>query len=241
VVTNDPILAANVPEWLAKSKQVATGNRRRVLEDGDDVMSSSDEDGPKMEPDEEARMYTKEMNPEDGPRKLSQAEANRQRLMAKASRAAGKTIAAKYKVDQEPARPVSPTGEDWSWMSEKEQRLSSSPAPAPPKAATRIEDPEIQVLAKAAPLEIVKTTSVRASDLPEGLKKAAASPRAPANQLKGAKAPTPTKGQQVPKPDGRHPMATRSSDGSGAGGFRPGVGGSGQKDTRVASSHPSKT
>jgi hypothetical protein len=44
-----------------------------------------------------------------------------------------------------------------------------------------------------------------------------------------------TKGQQVPK----HPMQPRQ--GSRAGGFRPGVGGSGQTDTRVASSHPSKT
>jgi hypothetical protein len=40
----------------------------------------------------------------------------------------------------------------------------------------------------------------------------------------------PTKGQQVPK-----------STGSRAGGFRPGVGGSGQTDTCVASSHPSYT
>jgi hypothetical protein len=27
MVANDPLLAANVPEWLAKSRQVATGNR----------------------------------------------------------------------------------------------------------------------------------------------------------------------------------------------------------------------
>jgi hypothetical protein len=70
-----------------------------------------------------------------------------------------------------------------------------------------------------------------------GKRKAASSQREPADQPKGAKAPPPTMGQQVPK----HPMATRSSDGSRAGGFRPGVGGSGQTDTRVARSHPSKT
>jgi hypothetical protein len=83
------MLAANVPEWLAKSRQVATGNRRRVLEDGDDVMSSSDEDDPNMVPDREIGMYTSEMDPKAGPRILSQAEALRQRLIAKASREAG--------------------------------------------------------------------------------------------------------------------------------------------------------
>jgi hypothetical protein len=37
------------------------------------------------------------------------------------------------------------------------------------------------------------------------------------------------------------PMATRSREASRAGSLRPGVGGSGSKDTCVASSHPSKT
>jgi hypothetical protein len=42
--------------------------------------------------------------------------------------------------------------------------------------------------------------------------------------------------------DQEHPMTTGSkTSASRAGSFRPGVGGSGQKDTRVASSHPSKT
>jgi hypothetical protein len=45
MVVNDPLLAANVPEWLAISRQVATGNPRRVLENGIDVMDSSDEAG----------------------------------------------------------------------------------------------------------------------------------------------------------------------------------------------------
>jgi hypothetical protein len=37
-----------------------------------------------------------------------------------------------------------------------------------------------------------------------------------------------------------HPMCTRNDDVSRAGSLRP-AGGSGQKDARVASSHPSKT
>jgi hypothetical protein len=89
VARNDPLLAANVPEWLAKSKQVATGNHRCVLEDGIDVPSSSDEDDPGMKSDEETGMYTSEMDQIVGPRVISQAEAARQKAAAKAFRAAG--------------------------------------------------------------------------------------------------------------------------------------------------------
>jgi hypothetical protein len=88
-VANDPMLAANVSEWLAKSRQVATGNRRRVLENGADVANSSDEDIPEMVADEELGMYTSEMDPKLGPHYLSKAEVARQRLAAKVIRAAG--------------------------------------------------------------------------------------------------------------------------------------------------------
>jgi hypothetical protein len=88
-VANDPVLSVNVPEWLAKSRQVATGGRRRVLEDWADVPDSSDEDDEKMVADEELGMYTAEMDPKLGPHRLSKSEATRQRLVAKAIRAAG--------------------------------------------------------------------------------------------------------------------------------------------------------
>jgi hypothetical protein len=88
-VTKDPVLSANVPEWLAISRQVATGGRRRVLEDGVDVSDSGDEDDEKMVADEEQGMYTAGMDPKLGPQRLSQAEVLRQRLSAKATRAAG--------------------------------------------------------------------------------------------------------------------------------------------------------
>jgi hypothetical protein len=84
MVVKDPLLAANVPEWLAKSRQVATGNRRRVLENGDDVMSSSDEDDPKMKPDELTGVYTAEMDPKAGPRVLTQSQAAYQWAVGKA-------------------------------------------------------------------------------------------------------------------------------------------------------------
>jgi hypothetical protein len=51
--------------------------------------TSSDEDDPKMEPDEEHEMCVPGMDPEAGPIKLSDAEVARQRIAAKAFRAAG--------------------------------------------------------------------------------------------------------------------------------------------------------
>jgi hypothetical protein len=84
MVVNDPLLAANVPEWLAKSKQVATGNRRRVLENGLDVMSSSHEDDPKTKPDELTGVYTDGIDPTLGPVRLSQAQVAAQNDAARA-------------------------------------------------------------------------------------------------------------------------------------------------------------
>jgi hypothetical protein len=82
-VTSDPVLSTNVPIWLAQSRQVATGGRRRVLENGRDVLNSSDEDDEKMVADEEHGMYTPGMDLSTGPIRLSQAEAARQRVAGK--------------------------------------------------------------------------------------------------------------------------------------------------------------
>jgi hypothetical protein len=35
-VVSDPTMSEKVPEWMAITKQVATGNRKRVLENGED-------------------------------------------------------------------------------------------------------------------------------------------------------------------------------------------------------------
>jgi hypothetical protein len=75
-------------------------------------------------------------------------------------------------------------------------------------------------------------------------KRAAASPRAPADQPTGAKGPPPTKGQvkgqESPETKVSKPMETRRQAASRAGGLRSG-GGSGQKDTSVSRGNPSKT
>jgi hypothetical protein len=238
-VVSDPVLSEVVPEWMAKARQVATGNRKRVLEDGRDVENSSDEDDPNMKPDELAGCYTAEMNPKEGPKVLTPAQAAFQR-------AAGKAMALLPKA--EPERKPTPLGtpvnsdeEDLSWDQQRAANLGKKMAgKKKPPYTERIPDPVVQVPAKGAPLEI---------------KKAAASPRAPADQPKGAKAPTPmkgqVKGQESPGSKDPHPMATRaqqarrtlppstspSEEGSGAGGFR-GVAGSGQKRAVRGSSSP---
>jgi hypothetical protein len=43
-ITSDPVLAAHVPVWMNTAAQVATGNRKLVLEDGPDKMNSDDDD-----------------------------------------------------------------------------------------------------------------------------------------------------------------------------------------------------
>jgi hypothetical protein len=84
---DDPYIAQNVSEWMAVTKQLATGNRRCVLEDGADKMNSSDEDDPDMKPDVLTGMYTSEMDPEKGPIQLSQSQVAAQKAAAHALKA----------------------------------------------------------------------------------------------------------------------------------------------------------
>jgi hypothetical protein len=232
VVTDDPSLAANVPEWLAKSKQVATGNRRRVLEDRLDVMSSSDEDDPEMKPDEEHDMYTSEMDPKAGPRVLSQSEASRQRFFAKATRAAGFPDPPQSFVLSTDAHlllsepPVLQGGVDEliTRLRDVINSASSSRTPTPVTSHTENQDEMSEDQKRLAR---------------HGKRKAASARRDPADQPKGAKAPHQRKGQESTEAKASHPMETRKRA-SGAGGLRPG-GGSGQTDTCVAQGNSSKT
>jgi hypothetical protein len=65
--------------------KVATGNRRRVLENGPDVMNSDEEDALKEEHgDVLTGMYTSEMDPIQSPMKLYQAQVSAQKASAQA-------------------------------------------------------------------------------------------------------------------------------------------------------------
>jgi hypothetical protein len=115
-----------------------------------------------------------------------------------------------------------------------------------PRPATRIpdstdSDPVVQAPAKAAPLEITKSTLVPAVGIFKSVTKAAASPRAPADQPTGAKALKPTKGQakgqESPGAKVPPPMETRGAKRARAGGLR-GVAGSGESGAVCGSSSP---
>jgi hypothetical protein len=86
-VTSNPELAEKVPEWMAITKQVATGSRRRVLENGADKVKSDDEDIPDMKPDEEFNVYAPGMDPLKGPVKLTPSQVAAQKAAAQALKA----------------------------------------------------------------------------------------------------------------------------------------------------------
>jgi hypothetical protein len=96
-IVEDPVWAEKVPEWPCTAERVATGGRRRVLQDGPDTWNSDDVAEADIEADKEVNMYTAEMDPKLGPKVLSQSEAARQR-------AAGKAM----KSVKQPPRPQTP-------------------------------------------------------------------------------------------------------------------------------------
>jgi hypothetical protein len=245
VILSDPIMAEKVPEWMAIAKQVATGNRRRVLEDGDDKMNSSDEDDPDMKPDELTGMYTKGMDPEKGPIHLTQAQVAAQKAAAKAMKAS--------KVPSSPSIPDHNSSDDddllrpewiWSqtlghvrrnkaWVSKLAESALALPAPEPERQPTPMssdtEDQDFITEDQKRYARVGKKKSV------------AASQRAPEPKpVPAAKASKPTKGQESPETKVSHPMATRRQEASRAGSLRPGSG-SGQTGTCVASRNPPKT
>jgi hypothetical protein len=85
-ITRDPVWSEKVPEWMNTASKVETGNRRRVLENGPDVMKSEDDDALEdVKPDEETGMYTAGMDPKKGPIMLTPAQVAAQKAAAAAT------------------------------------------------------------------------------------------------------------------------------------------------------------
>jgi hypothetical protein len=84
---------------------VATGNRRRVLENGPDIWHSDDEAKEDVVPDEEHNMHTSEMDPKKGTVKISQYEAARKPAAASALKAAEAQVAAGSSDNDDPESP----------------------------------------------------------------------------------------------------------------------------------------
>jgi hypothetical protein len=235
-ITSDPVMTEKVPGWMNTAAKVATGNRRRVLENGPDVMNSDDEDALEdVKPDEEKGMYTAGMDPEKGPVKLAQAQAAAQRAAAKA-----------------PPRPQTPSsgssddddpnGSGYVWSQtkscmRKNKHFRNAATDATKTSGSPPVDVPKPVPAVSAPMS-VPADSVKGK---KPVMKAAASQKAPVGQpISEAKASKPVKGQESPETKVSKPMETRRRTASRAGGLRSG-GGSGKTDTCVAQGNPSKT
>jgi hypothetical protein len=243
-IVNHPELSEKVPEWMVISKQVATGNRRRVLENGIDKMNSDDQDDPDMKPDEESGMYTSEMDPLKGPVVLTQSQIAAQKAPAQALKTSKSPPRSQSPMptgssdDDEPESPqyiwstsrgifrknkrwVGPNAGSESRKDDKpatrSRAVADSPSPAPARQPTR-------VTSDTEDHEEMTKDQKRLARL--GKKKAAASQRAPAG--------SPTK-----EPKASHPMATRTQEANRAGGLRGVVGSGSNGDTCVAQGNPS--
>jgi hypothetical protein len=292
---SDPILASSVPHILSTAAQVSVGSRNFVLEEGPDIVNSSDEDSPEEEHGEKLEgMYTSGLK---APVVLSQSDVAPQRAAAEQLKAIGW---GKW-IDSD-APDLTSTTSDWSQTapssptqtrcasrfddpdSLKGQVIpraktatregSSKPTvstavsmPPPPKSSQRPqtflsdssgpsgdEMPPLATLisSRVVPAEEVSARSTvpkastssgtsasdaspsSATSVARPKRKAVANPAAaPPKKGAGKKASVRTADSEA-----THPMVTR--DASRAGRLR-GVGGSGQTDTCVASSHPSQT
>jgi hypothetical protein len=248
-ITSDETKASLVPIWMNKTAKIATGNRRRVLKDGPDVMHSSDEDAIEdVKPDEENGMYTAGMDPKKGPVVLTQEQVAAQKAAAKVPPRSQTPVGSSDDDD--------PNGPDliWSqskgyWRNNKNRKAvtdtsktSDSPpvdAPKPVPAVSTSVCVPIEVPVPSRHPTPVSSDTEDQEEMTEdqkrcartGKKKAAASQKAPAAQkpVPEAKTSKPVKGQESPgtkvsKPMvDRQPMVTRRRAASRAGGLRPGA------------------
>jgi hypothetical protein len=227
-VANDPELA-KASEWMAIAKQVATGNRVRVLENGPDVMNSDDEEIADMQPDVEPNMYTSEMDPSKGPIKLSQSQVAAQKAAAQALKALPRS--------QSPMTGSSddddPHGSQFIWSSSKGifRRNTKWIDPNARKTTPASSDTEDQGEMTEDQKRLVKLAKKKA-EVPRCL--SAGQP------VREAKASSPVKGQESPGTNVPKPTETRRRTASRAEGLGLGDG-LGSTDTRVDLFYPSKT
>jgi hypothetical protein len=246
-ITRDPVMSEKVPGWMNTPAQVATGNRKRVLEDGPDKMNSDEEDATKEEHgDELTGVYTPGATLESA--KMTQAQVAAQKAAAQAQKVP------KIPRSQAPISGSSgdddPQGSEYVWSQTKgcmrknkhfrapaasassEKVISLPPpvsSPAPAALSQKKVSPVVPIKMPSRPPTPVSVPADSPS--PKGRKpvaKAVASQKAPAVQ------------KPVPEANASKPMETRKQAASRAGGLRP-VGGSWQTDTCVAQGNPSKT
>jgi hypothetical protein len=235
-IISDPIKAKKVPGWMNAAAKVATGNRRRVLEDGPDVMNSDDEDALKEEHGDELQgMYTTGMDLEKGPVKLTQAQVA-------VEQAAAKTIPSSQTPVSGSSDDDDPKGSEYVWSQTKGcmRKNKNYKKAATDASKTCVPLPVAVQTSQPAPVSVPADPPSPKGKRP--VTKAAASQKASAVQkpVPVAKASKPVKGQESPEARASKPMETRGRTASRAGSLRS-VGGSWQTGTCVASGNPPKT
>jgi hypothetical protein len=264
-IVSDPKKAELVPQWMCLAERVATGSRSRVLENGPDTLNSDDEAKEDVTADELTGMYTSEMDPKSGPKKLSSQEAARQRAMATALRDAerltsssvsrfttssspevssdfGNSIGNSAQSSRQSSRQSTPMNSDnEDDMTEDQKRLvklARKKSSIPRCSSAPGEKPPTRQPAKSQPAQEPKGNGTPVSRM-----RGDAGPSQKVTQpsvLKAAayrRAPADRSSSGQESPGTKVPTTKQASR---AGGLR-GVGGSGKTDTCVANGHPSKT
>jgi hypothetical protein len=233
-ITRDPVMSEKVPGWMNTAAQVATGNRRRVLEDAPDKMNADEEDAAKEEHgDELTGMYTPGVTLESA--KMTQAQVAAQKAAAQAQKKIppdSQSPVGGSSDDDDPAR-----ADEWIWSQTKgcmrRNKFYKAPtATASPEKVTSSPSPKSSLASIKVPHRPPTPVNIP-TDPPspksrKPTKKAAASQKAPAVQ------------KPVLEAKASNPMETRRQAASRAGGLRS-VGSSGQAGTCVASGNPPKT
>jgi hypothetical protein len=218
-VTGNPEMAEKVPEWMNLASHVATGNRRRVLEDGPDKMNSDDEEREDVKPDEEANMYAPGMDPKKWPVMLSPSQVAAQKAAAQAQKG--------LRVPPRSQSPVNgssddddPNGSEYKSSQTKScmrrnkhwkgATVTSVPALPAPESQKALPAPEPQ---KALPAPSTGKNVTQEKSVPHPQPVGAPKPKGTAQ---GTSRTNPTKEAKA-----SHPMATRKTA-SRAGGLRSG-------------------
>jgi hypothetical protein len=205
-ITSNEVMKESVAEWMNTAAKVATGNRRRVLEDGRDVMNTDEEDAIKhVEPDEENGMYA------PGCSSIDQARMTQEQVLAQKAAAQAQALPKPKTPAEGSSDDDDPNGPESIWSMSKGYFRKNKHFRKPASSNTLTSTP-------AAPEPVRQPTPVSVPADPPSPKgkrpvsKAAAPQKAPADskQTTGAKAPKPKKGQESPETKVSRPMGTRS-------------------------------
>jgi hypothetical protein len=261
-ILSDPKKAELVPQWMCLAERVATGSRPRVLENGPDTLNSDDEAKEDVKADELTGMYTTEMDPKLGPKKLSSLEVSQQKAAAQALKELSNSSPSRFSTSSTPevssdfgnsivnsaqssrqssrqSTPMNSDNEDDMTEDHKRMvKLAKKKSSIPRCSSAPGEKPPTRQPAKSQPAQEPKGNGTPASRMRDD-----AGPSQKVPQPSGLKAAASQRAPAGPSRSGQESPGTKvptTKQASRAGSLR-GVGGPGQKDTCVPQRHPSKT